>query len=81
MAGAIPGMFLGAILGSGVKGEKWAPVSIESVTQLRVVPRWKGVCAQLSVLFPLERHPLGRRTAHRYLRPSEWVCDLLSPAT
>jgi len=51
MAGAIPGMFLGAILGSRVNGEKWVPVSVQSVTLLRVVPRGQGVSAQLSVSF------------------------------
>ena len=51
VAGILPGLFAGAILGSGIKTERWGPVSGESVNQFRIVPVGKGVVAQLSLSF------------------------------
>ena len=37
--GVVPGVLVGAIAGLAIKSEKWVPVSVPSVSQLRVAPR------------------------------------------
>ena len=49
--GVVPGLLVGAIAGLAINSEKWVPVGVASLGQLRVLPRAGGVVAQMSFSF------------------------------